>query len=89
VLDLTGDGKPEVMLVGAERENGSAVLTETDGKWTFLGHLPYDAPGCVPLLEKLRAGQFEAVLPPMRDLQVGGSRIPIREYDIMPKPICR
>jgi hypothetical protein len=89
VLDLTGDGKPEVMLVGAERENGSAVLTETDGKWTFLGHLPYDAPGCVPLLEKLRAGHFEAVLPPMRDLQVGGSRIPIREYDIMPKPICR
>jgi hypothetical protein len=87
VLDLTGDGKPEVLLVGSAREVGTAVLGEVDGKWENLGHLPYDASGNVPLLAKLKAGKFKAVPKPLQDLQVDGQRLTIERNTLMPMPM--
>ncbi|CAN7449611.1 DUF4153 domain-containing protein [Pseudoduganella sp. LjRoot289] len=89
ILDLTGDGKPEVLLVGAEREVGTAVLGEVDGKWENLGHLPYDASGCPALLSKLKSGKFQAIPKPVQDLQVDGQRLVIERNRQLPQPGCR
>ncbi|MYN08733.1 DUF4153 domain-containing protein [Pseudoduganella aquatica] len=75
LLDLTGDGKPEVVVVGTELSDSSAVLGEQGGKWEQVGSLPYALAGCAPLLAKLKAGEVRAVAKPMMDLEVGGQRI--------------
>jgi hypothetical protein len=75
LLDLTGDGKPEVVVVGVEANESSAVLGEKDGKWSQVGSLPYALAGCAPLLAKLKAGEARAVAKPLLDLEVDGRRI--------------
>lgn len=80
LVDFDGDDKPEVLLIGAERYIGAAVLKqEDDGHWAFLGRLPHDLAGCEPLREKMQSGEFRTVPQRLQDLEIGGQRIEIME----------
>jgi len=77
VLDLGGDARPEVVLVGAAN-HGNAVLRQGDkGDWQFAGSLPAALAGCTQLLDAMRAGALRAAPPALADLEVGGQRIAV------------
>jgi hypothetical protein len=76
LIDLSGDGKPEILLVGSERNAGSVVLMENDaGRWDAVGTPPNDLAGCRPLRESLQAGALKAIAPRINDLDIDGQRI--------------
>jgi hypothetical protein len=73
VLDVDGDGKLEVMLFNTGRYSEAPLYTErADGKWVVAGHLDASGSECVPLIEKLKAGQYALVAPRMKALEVAG-----------------
>ncbi|MFL6675447.1 MAG: DUF4153 domain-containing protein [Massilia sp.] len=77
-LDLTGDGKPEVVVIGSTRGIGAAVLGENaQGQWHRVGGLPSFLGGCESVRKNLVAGNFRAVAPQVHDLEVAGLRIPV------------
>jgi len=77
VIDLGGDARPEVILVGAAN-HGNAVLRQGDnGAWEFAGALPPGLADCAPLLDAMRAGKLLAVAPAVADLEIDGRRIEI------------
>lgn len=77
VLDLGGDARPEVVLVGAPN-HGNAVLRQGAGDaWELAGILPPELNGCTPLLDAMRAGKLRAIPSRMHDLEVAGQRIAI------------
>ncbi|HEY0586295.1 MAG TPA: DUF4153 domain-containing protein [Pseudoduganella sp.] len=75
VLDGDGDGRQDVLLLGAERGDGAVLLSERNGKWQVIGRSRIGLAGCRGLLERLRAGQFTLAPKPLRDIEVGGQRI--------------
>ncbi|MBV6323684.1 DUF4153 domain-containing protein [Duganella violaceipulchra] len=73
VLDVDGDGKPEVLLFNAGRYSAAPLYAErADGKWVVAGHLDASGSECAPLIEKLKAGQYTLVAPRMKALEVAG-----------------
>lgn len=77
VIDLGGDARPEVVLIGATN-HGNAVLRQGAGDaWEFAGTVPAMLTGCQPLLEAMRAGKMRAIAPEVSDLEVAGQRIVI------------
>jgi len=77
MIDLGGDARPEVLLVGATN-HGNAVLRQGDGDtWEFAGTLPPGLTGCTPLLEAMRKGELRAQAPALADLEIAGQRIAI------------
>jgi hypothetical protein len=79
MLDLAGDARPEVVLVGASAGDGSAVLAEdAQGKWGLIGVLPFGVAGCATLRNAVAAGQVGTVAPAGQDLDVGGKRLLVR-----------
>jgi len=77
VIDLGGDARPEVVLVGAA-SHGSAVLRQGDGgAWEYAGRLPPDLADCAPVIEAMRAGKMRAAEPPIADLEIDGRRIAV------------
>ena len=87
-LDMDGDGKQEVLVVGQERYVGAVLLGEAGGQWSVLARLPFDAAGCQPLLERLRAGDFTLVPSMARDIEVAGQRIPLQREVPLPAGLC-
>lgn len=87
MLDLTGDGKPEVVLIGADLSVGSAVAGERDGKWQQVASLPYSLAGCAPLLARLKAGEARAVAKPLLDIEVDGQRVSVEPLRLR-VPLC-
>ena len=81
MLDLTGDGQQDVLLIGATREDGAAVLQRYQGKWRIAADVPDDVAGCKLLVDRLRAGQGKAVAKPLHDLEIGGHRVPVRSSE--------
>jgi len=75
VLDGDGDGRLDVLLLGEERGDGSALLSERGGRWQIVGHPPTELAGCAGVQERLRAGQFTLPAASLRDIEVGGQRI--------------
>ena len=85
VIDLGGDARPEVVLVGATN-HGNAVLRQGDGDaWEFAGTVPAMLTGCTPLLDAMRAGKMRAIAPTVSDLEVAGQRIVIGTSYTRPK----
>jgi len=78
LLDMNGDGKPEVLIYSGILGMPGTLLTEqATGKWQIMGTLSYALSECPPLLDKLKAGQFKLVPAALRDLEIGGLRIPL------------
>lgn len=75
VLDLGGDARPEVVLVGATNHGGAVLRQGDGGAWEFAGALPHALSSCTSLLDAMRAGRLQATPPLVADLDVGGVRI--------------
>ncbi|KQV79960.1 hypothetical protein ASD15_17285 [Massilia sp. Root351] len=89
VLDLTGDGQADVLLVGEAPHVGAALLALRDGKWELAGRLPYFLSGCGELVAKLKAGQVKTVPKPLPDLEVDGTRIPVEAPERLQMKACK
>lgn len=77
VIDLGGDARPEVVLVGAA-SHGSAVLRQGDGgAWEYAGRLPPGLADCAPVIEAMRAGKLRTAAPLIADLEIDGRRIAV------------
>jgi hypothetical protein len=81
VLDADGDGQQEVLLVGATRGDGSALLEEGDGGWRVIARPPLQLAGCAAVLDRLRAGEFSLAPQRLRDIEVGGQRLALTPAD--------
>jgi hypothetical protein len=88
LLDLTGDGKAEIVLLSAT-VGPSAVLQENDkGEWHAIAWLPFEISGCGLLRDALVAGEVRAVAPPLNDIEIGGQHFPLRGR-MAKMPECR
>jgi len=84
MIDLGGDARPEVLLVGATN-HGNAVLRQGEGDaWELAGNLPPGLTACTPLLEAMRKGELRALAPALADIEVAGQRIAIATDDRPP-----
>jgi hypothetical protein len=89
VLDIDGDGAPEVMLT---QETGSGGLTldvykQSSGRWSEIGQLQAVCPDSVAAL---RAGQVKVVPRTGVDVELAGRRlmlIPSANEDCSPSPV--
>jgi hypothetical protein len=72
MLDLNGDGRLEVLVVG-NRGLASVVIGEdAQGQWSALATVAFDAAPCDSLLQGLAAGRVRAVAPVLSDIEIGG-----------------
>jgi hypothetical protein len=76
LLDLTGDGKPEVLLIGSRPFSGSAVLQENQqGHWQLLGTMPMELAGCATLPDAIRSGDVRAAPRLVQDVEIAGLHV--------------
>jgi hypothetical protein len=76
LVDLTGDGKPEVLLVGSAVFDRSAVLQEDEqGNWRPIGMLPVELAGCESVRDAIKSGAVQAAPPLANDLDINGTRV--------------
>jgi hypothetical protein len=87
LLDLTGDGKPEIVLVGAARGPSTVMGENAKGQWQVVATLPYDTGGCGLLRDALVAGNVRAVPRALGDIEIGGQRVQVSERRAGP-PEC-
>jgi len=86
MIDLGGDARHEVVLVGTGN-HGNAVLRQDDhGRWQFAGSLPPNLSSCAAMLDDLRAGKVRTVAPALADLEIGGQRVAIQSE--LTEPAC-
>ena len=78
VLDMGGDARPEVVLVGADGEGGAVLRQDGRGAWELAASLPVMLGDCVPLFEAMRAGRLRTAPPALADLEIDGRRIPLQ-----------
>ena len=74
VLDVDGDNRPEVLLVGADGGQAVVLRDDAQGQWSLLGVVAFESARCDSLLEGLAAGKVRAVAPVVQDVEVGGIR---------------
>jgi hypothetical protein len=79
LVDLDGDGKPEILLVGAAYESVT-VYRQADGKWSLIGMIAIA--NCKGVQYALHNGDIEVVAPQLKELKVAGVGLTI-------SPICR
>jgi hypothetical protein len=89
VTDMTGDGQPDVLVIGTAPHIGSSLLALRDGTWMVAGRLPYTLSGCESLLGKLKAGRVTTVAKALPDLEVDGVRIPVESPERLHMQACR
>jgi hypothetical protein len=78
LVDLSGDGKPEIVMLGNEENVSSIVMGEDKaGQWLPIGTLPWTFAKCKPLRQKLIDGQFKVVAPAISELEIAGTRIAV------------
>ncbi|HEY5801467.1 MAG TPA: hypothetical protein VIT92_14685, partial [Burkholderiaceae bacterium] len=79
LLDMTGDGKDEVVIVGRQPGAPSAVFEQlADGSWGVAGQLPPSLAGCAHLRQALTGGAAKAGNPRVRPLQLGSVTVPVQ-----------
>jgi hypothetical protein len=77
LLDLDGDGIPEILLA-VQSYGAFVVYKETAGRWTILG--PLHNSGCKGVKEELLVGHFELATPEFKDVKVGDERLQVQPY---------
>lgn len=77
VLDADGDGQQDVLLVGLTHDDGVALMARRGGMWQLVARPPLQLAGCPVLQQRLRDGDFTLVAPAVREIAVGGQRIPL------------
>ncbi|MFS2003587.1 DUF4153 domain-containing protein [Duganella sp. CT11-25] len=75
VLDVNGDGKPEIMLIESQGHNSGMLYSESAGGWSVVARLGYQYVRCKSLMEQLKKGEFSLVEPRMKALQVSGVQL--------------
>jgi hypothetical protein len=89
LIDLTADGKSEIVMLGTEEEGRSIVMGEDKtGQWRVLGRLPWAFGGCKPLRQKLLDGQFRVVAPAIGELEIAGTRIAVAAPGGLSPAVC-
>jgi len=75
LVDLDGDGTPEILLLSEGGGLSMAFKAGTDGGWMPIGSISNSH--CPGVREALRDGKFHAVQPPFSDIEAGGERLRI------------
>jgi hypothetical protein len=75
LVDLDGDGAPEILLFTAPTGVAAAFKLAADGNWRFLGSVTNAH--CAGVRVALRAGKFETAAPLLKELDVAGTRVRI------------
>lgn len=78
ILDLGGDARPEVMVIGADGEVGVVLRQDARGAWELAASLPLLLGDCTPLLDAMRAGRLRPAPQVLADLDIDGRRIPLQ-----------
>lgn len=82
LIESAADNKAALLVVGQDRDSGSALFAQTpDTRWHLTAVLPHDFARCAPFREKLQAGEFNLVPPTLQDLQIAGRRIRFMPVD--------
>jgi hypothetical protein len=85
LIDLNSDGKPEVLVIGAEPGGGAAFMAEDDKQqWHAVSTLPFDMAGCTSVRASLIAGRVRAVNPLASVLEIDGRPIRMQPGDFSP-----
>jgi hypothetical protein len=79
VLDLDGDGKPEILILSAPSGLATAYK-QTDAEWNLIG--TFANSNCKGVREALLSGNFELVTPEFKELQAAGQRLLVQ-------PVCK
>lgn len=80
-IDMTGEGKNEILLLPAEKFMPGVVLAEEeDGSWSLFGTLPRELSACESFRQKMIAGEYRLQPARVRDLELGGHRIEIQRH---------
>jgi hypothetical protein len=72
LFDLDDDGQLEILLFGVPG-GPAAAFKSGQPAWTYLGSIANVQ--CDGVREALRAGQFRAVLPALKEIEVAGQRL--------------
>jgi hypothetical protein len=76
LIDVTDDGKPELVVVAADNSAGSAIFGEAaGGSWKMLDKLPFEISRCSWYRQQLIEGRVRAVAPARKMLEIGGRRV--------------
>ena len=78
ILDLSGDARPEVVVIGADGEVGVVLRQDERGAWELAASLPLLLGDCTPLLDAMRAGRLRPAPQALADLDIAGRRIPLQ-----------
>ena len=82
LVDMDGDGKDEIVLLNAPNGTGSVFKSENDGSWSLMGAVNHVT--CPGVRDALRAGQFEIVASPLKEIEVSGQRIGVINNECKP-----
>jgi hypothetical protein len=87
LLDLTADGKPEVLLVGSALLSRTTVLHEDEqGHWRSIGMLPIELAGCASVRDAIRSGEVRPAQPLVQDLDISGVQVRLAAPDMREFP---
>jgi hypothetical protein len=74
LLDLSGDGKPEILLV-VPVSGWSVVAQENgQGEWHLVARLQLPGEHCGQLRQAMRSGSMRTTAPALADIEIGGQR---------------
>jgi hypothetical protein len=76
MLDLDGDGTPEVMVFAISDSFPAAAFKQSGNQWVLLGAVLNL--GCKEVRDALRVGNFEIGAPELKELHVAGQSVQIR-----------
>ncbi len=78
-MDLDGSGNVSLLVIAQNSANGQASVfaQEPDGHWRVAATLANNLSACAALREKLQTGQYRLLTSLMKDIEIGGKRIPL------------
>ena len=91
LLDVTGDGKPEVLVFDqsetrASFQRGLVLEADAKGGWSTLAKVALPDSSCPQVDADLAAGKVSATAPALADILVGGVRVQLERMTPAPCP---